>query len=96
MFKIFSLTLLLALFSQTFCVTLIKNNYGQHELSQVSSFDAGSANQLVRDLSQTVDRLQKFDGAVANHSDAQTIKSLAQAFKSATELAESLKLSHES
>ena len=96
MFKIFSLTLLLALFSQTFCITLIKNTFGQHELSQVENLDAGSANQLVRDLSQTVDNLQKFDGAVANHKDAQSMKSLAQAFESAKELGQSLKQSHES
>ena len=77
MFKIFLLTLLLALFSQTFCVTLIKNKFGQHELSQVSNFNPGSANQLVSDLAQTVNKLQKFDGAVLNHKDESTVTSLA-------------------
>ena len=96
MSKIFWLTLLLAFFSQTFCVTFIKNKFGQHELSQVSNFNAGSANQLVSDLAQTVDKLQQFDGAVVKHKDQATIKSLAEAFKSASELGESLKQSHQS
>ena len=96
MFKLFSL-IFLALFSLTSCTNFMKNKVGETELAQIgANFTSGSAGQLVSDLAQTVNKLQKFDGAVTDHKDLMTIKSLAEAFKSASELGESLKASHQS